>query len=242
MQKSSRLKLAVLLDMAGFYLRTKNYAETISICDRAIKVCEDVYGSHDRLRDTILFMLASSYEGLKDYDRSISIYNSLLRSDEQNTPVNKMRNILPLIKLGDIAFKQNNEKKALKLYHEAYALPSFPDPLYRIINYRMAIACVALGRTSEAESYFKKSLPQGSYAAGPPQLFNAYISLLKKNDKYGSAGLVFRQKEDWQVRHKEYLNWLSLRVPDSADFDASNKHTEKDFLDFLNLRKDDASE
>jgi tetratricopeptide (TPR) repeat protein len=237
-RESSPLQLAALIDMAAFYLRTKDYAKAIITCDKALRVCDDVYGPNDGLRASILFIQASAYEDLKDYDKATSIYNSLILFAQRSPQTKEMRSMLPLVRLGDIQFKKNNFQRALKLYYKASVITLLPDPLYRIINYRLGVCSVALGRTSGSESYFKNSLPVHYWEAGPAELFDTYARLLKKNYKYGGAGLVLAQRADWVIKRKEYLDWLYARAAVPSQFNLLDKSTEKDFLDYMENAKE----
>ncbi len=237
-KKFTPLQLAVLTNMARFYLRTKNYPKAIITCDKALKICDEVYSANDQLKASILFTQASAYEGLTDYNKAKSIYNSLVIFAQQNNATKEMRSLLPLLKLGDLEFKQNNFEQAFRLYHRASLSTLLPYPIYRIINYRMAFCSLALGHYSLAETEFKNSLPTNHREPGPAELFDVYAELLKKNQKYGSAGMVLNQKADWQMKRQAYLNWLRPRTVESFPFDLMDKCTEKDFLDYLdNARK-----
>ncbi len=236
-KESSPLQLAALMNMGTFYLRIKDYSKAIIICDKALRACNEVYGPNDELKASILFMQASAYEGLKDYDKAKSIYNSLLLLAQQHPQAKEIRSLLPLVRLGDIEFRKNNYQQALKLYYKASMITLLPYPLYRILNYRLAVCSVALGRTSGSESYFKNSLPLEHRAAGPAELFDQYAQLLKKNYKYGSAARVLNQKADWEYRRQKYLGWLSTRVAAPLRFNLLDKCTEKDFLDYMEHAK-----
>ena len=220
------------MHMAEFYLRRKYYSQTIVICNRAIKACAEVYGANKALEASILFMLACAYEGLKEYDKATLIYNSLLVFAEKQPGAEKMRSLLPLLKLGDIAVKQNNLSQALRLYKKAYTGNWLPYPIYRVLSYRLAICSMALRHNVEAESFFKSSLPTGPQEAGPAQLFDMSAQLLKNDYKYGGAELVLNQKAEWTLRHQEYLEWLAQRVSANSRFNLLNKITERDFFDF----------
>lgn len=236
-KEASPLRLAILMDMGTFYLRIKEYAKAIIICDKALKVCDDVYDPNDALKISILFMQASAYEELSDYDKAKSIYNSLLLSAEHDPQAKEMRILLPLVRLGDMEFKKNNYQQALKLYYKASTMTLLPDPFYRILNYRMGVCSVALGRTAGSEGYFKSSLPVDYWEAGLTELFDAYGQLLKRNYKYNSATRLLSQKAVWQYRRQKYLDWLSARVAAPLRFNLLDKCTEKDFLDFTDAAK-----
>lgn len=232
-KKSSPLQLAILMNMARFYLRINDYSKVIIICDKASRACDEVYGPNDELKASILFIQACAYEGLKDYDKAKSIYKSLLLFAQQHQRAKEMRSLLPLIKLGDIEFRKNNFQQALKLYYKASVITLLPNPLYRILNYRLAVCSIALGRISGAEFYFGNSLPLEYRAAGPPELFDQFAQLLKRNYKYGGAGRLFNQKADWESQRKEYLDWLYPRVKVPLRFNLLDKCTEKDFLNYM---------
>jgi len=230
-KKSSLLKLAVLMDMSKFYLRVEDYTKAIIVCEQALKVCDEVYGPTDQLRTSILFTNACAYEGLKDDDKAKSIYTSLFLSAQQLHQAKEMRSLLPLVKLGDIEFRKNNFEQAFKLYYKASTITLLPSPLYRILDYRLAICSIALGRTAGAERYFKDSLPPDFRSSAPPELFDRYGQLLRKNYRFGSMGLLVKQKADWESQRKEYLDWLYQHAKAPLRFNQLDKCTNKDFSD-----------
>jgi tetratricopeptide (TPR) repeat protein len=229
------LKLAVLMNMANFYLRTAEFKKAINISDDALKLCDKVYGPNDPLKTSILFEQASAYEGLKNNKKAVSIYHALLDFADPRPDAMPMRNLLPLAKLGDIAVKQNDLDAGSAYYERALRLTVLPIRTWRSLNYRLAICSAALGHNLLAESYFKNSLPAGPRDPGPVELFDLYIKLLRQQYRYGSAILVLEQKENWEIRRKEYRNWLASRVSTISRFNLLDKYTEKDFFDFTSI-------
>jgi tetratricopeptide (TPR) repeat protein len=234
-KKPTPLKLAVLMDMTNFYLRTAEFEKALNVSDEALRVCDEVYGPSDPLMTSILFEQASACEGLKNYQKAISMFHSLLNFADCRPNAAAIRNLLPLAKLGDIAIKQNNLDEGIAYYQTALTLPTLPLRPWKSLNYRLAISYAALGNNSAAESHFKASLPDEPRAPGPVELFDLYMKLLRQQYRYGSAILVLEQKENWEIRHKEYQNWLASRVSTISRFNLLDKYTEKDFFDFTSI-------
>jgi tetratricopeptide (TPR) repeat protein len=225
----SRLQLAVLIDMSEFYLEAKKYQKAINTCKRALKIANKVYGETDLLKLSILFIMALAYEGNNDLDNAMVIYKSIRLYADGSTSESLVRGLLPLIKLGDIAFKQGNMIQALQYYREAYATGLIPQPLFRVLCYRIAACNAALNRNIETEDYLRKSLPANPQEAGSVKLFEEYAKLLRKNNKFGSIGLLTDTLTEWDKQHRQYLSWLSKRVSPTSRFNLLNKYTEEDF-------------
>lgn len=234
--KGNELKLAVYLNISEFYLQNEKYAEVIDICNTALSVLDDirdVFDPNNEFKSSFLFLEANAYEELGEYSKAEEIYKSMIADAEKVYNGTAMRKMLPLIKLGDIAIAKNDFKTAIEFYREAFYSTLLPNPLYRILNYRIAVCCVALGRTSEAENYFKNSLPLQNRAPGPAQLFDSYQGILKTNKKYGGLWLLKTQRTEWQKGHQHFLEWLSPRTANPAELDVLNDYTEKDFSKFM---------
>jgi tetratricopeptide (TPR) repeat protein len=230
--RPSRLQLAVLINMSEFYLKIKKHQKAIDTCKNALKVADKIYGETDPINISILFLLALAYEGNSDLDKASLIYESIRLYAAERPGESIMRGLLPIIKLGDIAFKQHNINEALLYYRKAYATGLIPQPLFRLLCYRIAVCNAALNRNIETEIYLQKSLPTRAQDAGSIKLFNEYGKLLRKNNKFGSTGLLTEQVIEWDKRHKEYLNWLSKRVSPTSRFNLLNNYTEDDFANF----------
>lgn len=230
--KASPMQLVALTNMGKFYLRIKNYKETISICKKAIRVDTLIYGDYDGLKSPLLFMLGLAHEGLKEYEQATIIYRNLLSNKGLSSVANDMKFLLPLIRLGDIEFKQKKYLSALKYYLKAYSISPLPIEIYRNLSYRIAFCSANLKYYHLAEKHFKNSLPSRASQVGPSDLFTRYIALLKQCEKYGTASLACEDKIKWDLRNKEYRNWLFPRVSNNSRFNLVDKYAMEDYFDF----------
>jgi tetratricopeptide (TPR) repeat protein len=225
------MQLVFLMNQARFYLRIKNYSKTILICQKATKACQSSYGANDTLNASILFVLASAYAGLKEYDKASLNYKAIMAFIPKSRCSSNVVELLPLIKLGDIEFSQNNLQQALKLYKEAYAAggATSTDMISRLLNYRMALCSMALGQNREAELYFKNSLPILSTNAAPKDIIDKYALFLAKCGKPDSASLATKESNIWRAKNKEYVDWQYARCTPSSRCIWMDKYTEQDY-------------
>ncbi len=232
------LQLAVLMYQARFYLKTKKYSKTILACQKAMKVCEQTYGADASIKASILAILASAYTGLEDYDNAILNYKSIIALAPKSLCSKDMVEIMPLIDLGDIEFKRNNLRSALKLYQAVYARSGAFSKyiMHRLINYRLALCWMALGDNRKALSYFKDSLPFLSTDAAPQGIVNQYTLLASKCSSPGHKVLVPEEYKEWSAGHKEYVDWQYARCQPSSRCVLMDKYTTQDY-DFVNAIK-----
>lgn len=167
---ASPMQLYILLNDARICLQAKNYNKAIENCQKGLDICQSVYGSKDMLSASFLFVLASAYDGLKENDKAVNTYKTIMTM----TPLSRCRRnvvvMMPLIKMGDIEFKRNNLQKALYCYQSADEVSASTDTIQRLISYRQALCSAALFHNKEAEFYFKKALPYLSYQSAPQDI------------------------------------------------------------------------
>lgn len=230
-KKAGPIELAILLNQARFYLKLKNYDKTLLVSQKAKKVCESVYGPADALNASILFLMASAYEGLGEYDKATANCKGIMLYGIKTLSSKNMVEVLPLIKLGDIQFQKGNPVEALKFYKEAYALGGLmsTDMMFRVINYRMALCSMSLGDNSAASTYFKNSLPHAGDNAAPMDIVNKYIAFELNHGRAATLAKSLQDSKDWPQRHKEYVDFQHARSSSSAKCVLMDKYTEQDY-------------
>ncbi len=228
-KEASPMQLSILLSEARFFLRTKNYSKSILICQKGLKVCRSIFGPDDMLNTSFLFVLASAYDNLKEYDKAIASYKRIMAFASHSPCSSDLVKLLPIVKLGDIAFKRNKLHEALRLYQAASVLTGTTEIMARLINYRLAICLLALGNKSMAETHFEKSLPYRSFHAAPKDMYFKYAKLLEKDGKFGSSALARQRSEEWTTKHAEYVNWYYARTNPGSRCRLVDKCIEQDY-------------
>jgi len=206
------MQLSILLNEARFYLRTKNYAQAIAISKKGLQICPMVCGTTDMLNCSFLFVLASAYDNLEDYDNAIATYKQIIAFGPYSPCSKDLVTLLPVIKLGDIEFKEGHQQNALMYYKEAYELGKLSDAMMRVISYRLALCNISLKRYSAADSQFNIALPHKAHDSAPKDIYIQYAKFLAMYGKMASAGRALSQSPVWYAKHKEYVDWYNLRT------------------------------
>ncbi len=210
--KADRMQLSILLDKARFLLRVQNYNEAILSAKKGLQLCQSLLGPNDMLNSSFLFILASAYDNLKEYDKATMIYNHII-AFAPNSPCSKeLVMLIPLIKLGDIEFKNNHLHQAFILYKRAYAIAEPAEIMCMIISYRLALCCVSMHQNIEADFYFKQALPRNAHHSAPKDIYLTYAKFLEKSGKFGSMAGAVDESAKWYAKHKEYQDWYFQRT------------------------------
>ncbi len=225
------LQLSILLNQARFYLKTKKFNKTIATCDKATQICQAIYGANDSLNRSILFILASAYAGLGEYDKALLNYKSIQKSASKSLCSKDVVELLPLIKSGDLEFKRNNLPAAFQYYLKALSIgaPDSTEMIARLINYRLALCSMALGNKCSAEIFFRNSLPHAFDHAAPRDIIDKYAQFVKQCGKQGSIAPALEESKLWQAKHKEYVDWQYARCNPSSRCVLMDKYTEQDY-------------
>jgi tetratricopeptide (TPR) repeat protein len=228
-KEASPMRLAILINQGRFYLRTKDYNKAIIVCQDGINECAAIYGSNDTLNASFLFVLASAYDQLGEYDKAIDLYKRIIALGQYSPCTQQYVALLPLVKLGDIEFKRGNPYKALAFYNNAYVIGQLSEVITRLISYRLALCSIALGHYDQAAIYFKNSLPHTTGQSAPKDIYDRYAKFLAKSGKSADIALSQKGFEEWYPKHKEYLDWYYPRTNSGSRFRLVDICTERDY-------------
>jgi tetratricopeptide (TPR) repeat protein len=228
-KEASPMRLAILINQGRFYLRTKDYNKAVIVCQDGINECAAVYGPNDTLIASFLFVLASAYDQLGEYDKAIDLYKRIIALGQYSPCPQQYVALLPLVKLGDIEFKRGNLYKALTFYNNAYVTGQLSEVITRLISYRLSLCSMALGRYDQAEVYFKNSLPHTPTQSAPKDIYDRYAKFLAKSGKSAGIDLSLKEFNEWYPKHKEYLDWYYPRTNPGSRCRLIDIYTERDY-------------
>ncbi len=229
-KKFQFLQLAALMQLATCYLADSKYAEAIAVCNKALLLCEQLYGPNDNLKTSILFTLASAQEGMQQYDQAISTYNSIIALVKKLPGNNEAKEFLPLIRCGDIEYRKQHWTTAIKFYELANHIQPLSSPTDHLMNLRLALTYMALGQNDKADKCFRNcTLASYPMEASFGHIMHWYAKFLRKVKRNDEANTIENLAEKWDRQHRAFKKWLAEReVSPNSRFHLTGKYVAAD--------------